>query len=321
MIARRPVIGALASAVLAAPFAAGAQSRAGASSPATILVVGATPASLAVQGLHKGLMELGYVEGRDVSMPFFDGELVVLLPELERRRVDVLFAIASKAVIAARRATRTVPIIAVDLETEPVTEGLIRSFARPGGNLTGFFLDQSTLAAKWLQLIVETVPGASRLAVLRDLNLASAPWWAIEAAARNMKVELRGFAMDVPTLEGVFADIAEFSPNMLVILSSPLVVVKRTEMAALALKARLPSIALFRVYAEAGGLMSYGPDPYVMGGQAAIYMDKILKGAKPADLPVQQPTRFELVINLKTARALGLTMPPLLLAQADEVIE
>jgi putative ABC transport system substrate-binding protein len=320
MIARRCVVAGLTGAVLAAPLAARAQPRAGAS-PATILVVGAGPANLAPQGLRQGLKELGYVEGRDFSMPFFPGELVELMPELERRRTDVIFAVASKAAIAARRATRTVPVVAVDLETEPVTEGLIRSFARPGGNLTGLFLDQSALAAKWLELISEAVPGIPRLAVLRDLSLGSGPWWAIEAAARNRKAELRGFDMNVGALERVFGEIADLNANMLVILSSPLVVLNRKALATLALKVRLPSIAPFRVYAEAGGLMAYGPDPFALGRQAATHVDRILNGARPADLPVQQPTQFELVVNLKTARALDIAIPPSLLARADKVIE
>jgi putative ABC transport system substrate-binding protein len=305
---------------LARPFAAGAQPRAGAA-PAAILVVGGTEANLAPQGLRRGLAGLGYVEGRDVSIAFIPGELPELLPELERRRIDVLFAIASKGVLAAHRATRTVPIVAIDLESEPVAEGFIRSFARPGGNLTGFFLDQPGLAGKWLQLITEMVPGAARLAVLRDLNLGAGPWWAVEAAARSLRLEIRGFEMNVAALERVFGDIAAYGPAALVLLSSPLVPLNRTALAALALKARLPSVTLFRVYAEDGGLMAYGPDPHVMGQQAAGYVDRILKGTKPADLPVQQPTRFELVINLKTAKALGLTIPPTVLARADEVIE
>jgi putative ABC transport system substrate-binding protein len=318
---RRDFIGSTIGATAAWPSAAPAQPRAGASSPATILVVGVTPVALAPQGLRKGLTELGYVEGRDFSFPFFDSEFVDLMPQLERRHVDAIFAVASQAVVAAHRATRTVPIVAVDLETEPVTEGLIRSFARPGGNLTGLFLDQSALAAKWLQLITEAVPRTSRLAVLRDRSLGSGPWWAVEAAARNMKVELRGFDMNVDVLERVFGEITDFGPDVLVILSSPLVVANRAAMAALALKARLPSITLFRVYAEAGGLMAYGPDPYALGRQAAIYVDKILKGAKPADLPVQQPAKLELVVNAKTARALGIELPFSILARADEVIE
>ncbi|HEY6982159.1 ABC transporter substrate-binding protein [Reyranella sp.] len=317
---RRDFIAVTAGTLLAAPVAGRAVPRAGAS-PATILVVGVGPQNLAPQGLRQGLTELGYAEGRDFATPFFPGEMAALMPELERQRIDVVFAVASKAVIAARRATRTVPVVAVDLETEPVSEGIIRSFARPGGNLTGLFLDQSALAAKWLQLVTEAVPGVSRLAVLRDPNLGSGPWWAIEAVARESKAEVRGFDLDMGALDRLFAAIADFNPTALVILSSPQVVMNSMALAGFALKARLPSITLFRVYAEAGGLMSYGPDPYLLGRQAAAYVDRILNGARPGDLPVQQPTKLELIVNLRTARALGLALPSSLLARADKVIE
>lgn len=313
------MIAGLASAVLAAPTATRAAPRPG-MAPATILVVGVGPANLAPRGLRHGMAELGYVEGRDFSMPFYTGELVELMPELERRHVDVIFAVASGAVAAARRATRTVPVVAVDLETEPVAEGLIKSFARPGGNLTGLFVEQSALAEKWLELLGEVIPGMARLAVLRDPDLGSGPWWAIESAAKSRKLQLHGFALNVSRLERVFADIEDFTPNALVLLSSPLVVERRAALAALALKAVLPSITLFRVYAEAGGLMTYGPDPFALGKQAAGHVDRILNGARPADLPIHQPTKFELVVNQKTADALDIAIPPTLLARADKVI-
>ena len=317
---RRELVTVLGGASLAWPLVARAQQQPRAS-PVTILVVGAVPANLAPQGLRRGLEELGYVEGRDLAIQFYAGESAGLAAELVQRRIDVVFAVASHGVVAAQRASRTVPIVALDLESEPVADGLVSSFARPGGNLTGFFLDQPALAGKWLQLVTEVAPGASRLAVLRDPRLVAGQWRAVESAARRMGLEFHAFELSAATLERVFGDIAGFDPHALVILSSPIVVPNCATIATLAAKARLPSITMFRLYAEAGGLMSYGPSPYPLGLRAARYVDKILKGTRPGDLPVEQPTTFDLAINMRTAKALGLTIPPAILALADEVID
>jgi putative ABC transport system substrate-binding protein len=293
----------------------------GRAAPATILVVGAIPANLAPQGLRRGLQELGYVEGRDFSLDYYAGDPAGVPNKLERRPVSAIFAVASSGVMTARRATTTIPIVAVDLESEPVADRLVASFARPGGNLTGLFLDQPGLAGKWLQLITEVVPRASRLAALRDPDLVSSQWRAVESASARLGLQLHPFELDVAALERVFGEIASFGPHSLIILSSPHIVPKRETLATFAAKARLPSIALFRAYAEAGGLMSYGPSPYTMGRHAARYVDRIWKGASPSDLPIEQPGELELVINLKTAQMLGLTISPVILGRANEVIE
>jgi ABC-type uncharacterized transport system substrate-binding protein len=319
-VRRRRFIAMLGSTAVAWPLAVRAQQRVGASA-AVILVAQIVPGLQAPQGLRRGLQELDYIEGRDFSIERYAGELAELATELARRRIDVIFANGPQGVFAAQRATRTAPIIALDLETEPISAGLIDSYARPGGNLTGFFLDQPGLVGKWLQLIGEALPGATRFAVLWDPSVPQTQMQAIERASETIGVKLRAFAMETTALERAFDDIAKAEPNALVILSSPLVNARRAEIADLAAKARLPSITMFRGYAEAGGLMSYGPNLYALGQRAATYVDKILKGTKPGDLPVEQPTKFELVINLKTAKALGLAVPPSLLAQADEVIE
>jgi putative tryptophan/tyrosine transport system substrate-binding protein len=283
-------------------------------------VVQVVPGLLAHQRLRRGLQELGYEDERDFSIEMYSGELPKLATELAWRRIDVIFANGPQGVFAAHLGTRTVPTIALDLETEPIAAGLIESYARPGGNLTGFFLDQPALVGKWLQIIGEALPGASHIAVLWDPSVPPTQLRAIEGASQAIGLKLHAFEMK-PELDRTFSDIAQVDPNALVILSSPLVVQHRQEIADLAAKARLPSITMFRVYAEAGGLIAYGPDPAALGQRAASYVDKILKGTKPADIPVEQPTTFELVINLKTAKALGLTIPPSLLARADEVIE
>lgn len=314
---RRDVIALAGATTLGSPFAR-AQQRV---SPVRILIVGAVAANLGTLGLRSGLSELGYVEGRDVSIDYFAGEFADLVEVLDQRRIDVVFAVASQAVIMAQRATRTVPIVAVDLESEPVVDGLMTSIARPGGNLTGLFLDSSSLGGKWMQLITEAVPGASRLAVVRDRRLADGQWRAIQTAARTAGMELQEFEFKGNAFEAMFGDIAGVAPHALVILSSPLIVPNRMTLAALAIKARLPSISLFKLYARAGGLLAYGPDPYVMSQHAARYVDKILKGTKPGDLPAQLPTTFELVVNLRTATALGLVIPPSILARADEMID
>jgi ABC-type uncharacterized transport system substrate-binding protein len=316
---RRDVIALIGGAAVAWPLAARSQQRSG-TSPAIILVVQVVPGLLAHQRLRRGLQELGYKDERDFSIEMYSGELPKLATELARRRIDVIFANGPQGVFAAHLGTRTVPTIALDLETEPSAAGLIESYARPGGNLTGFFLDQPALVGKWLQIIGEALPGASHIAVLWDPSVPPTQLRAIEGASQAIGLKLHAFEMK-PELDRTFSDIAQVDPNALVILSSPLVVQHRQEIADLAAKARLPSITMFRVYAEAGGLIAYGPDPAALGQRAASYVDKILKGTKPADIPVEQPTTFELVINLKTAKALGLTIPPSLLARADEVIE
>jgi putative tryptophan/tyrosine transport system substrate-binding protein len=301
------------------PRAAGAQQRTG-TSPATILVVEAASGK-APRELRARLLELGYQEGRDVSFETYTGKLAALASELERRRVDVIFANGPPAVVASQHATHMVPIIALDLETDPIAAGFVESYARPGGNLTGFFLDQPALVGKWLQLIGEALPAASRIAVLWDPSVPPTHKRALEALSQKLGLTLHAFEMKADGLDRVFAAIAKTDSHALVILSSPLIFERRAQLAGLATDAHLPSISMFRLYAEAGGLMAYGPDPSALGRSAALYADKILKGAKPGELPVEQPSKFELAINLKTARALGLTIPPSLLARADEVIE
>jgi ABC-type uncharacterized transport system substrate-binding protein len=324
---RRTFMAMLTGGLLAAPLAAEAQ-------PARKIPVvgvvnsGAGPRSTTVDTTRQGLRELGYVEGQTIAFEVrFAGMKLETLPgvaaDLVRRKVDVILVSGPAGIRAVRDATNTIPIVALDLESDPVQAGFARSLAQPGGNITGCWLDQPGLTGKWLDLIGEAAPGARRIAVLRDPT--TGPWQleAIRASAEKLRIELQVFeirrAGDVDY--GLGAAVKGGS-RALVQLSSPLFdspLAKR--IADVTLTHRLPSISMFRRFPERGGLMAYGPNQAQYYKHLSMYIDKILKGAKPGDLPIEQPTQFDLVINLKTAKALGLTIPPSLLQRADQVIE
>jgi ABC-type uncharacterized transport system substrate-binding protein len=241
-----------------------------------------------------------------------------LAADLVRRKVDVLLVSGPAAVRAAKDATSVIPIVALDLESDPVQAGFARSLAQPGGNLTGCFLDQPGLTCKWLALIEDAVPGSRRIAVLVDAT--TGPWQlaAIKAAAEKLRIELHVLEIrSSRELDHALRAGVKGGSRALVQLSSPLFdtsLAKR--IADFTTKYRLPAISMFRRFAEAGGLMSYGADQPKYYKRLSVYIDKILKGAKPAALPIEQPTKFDFVINLKTAKALGLTIPPVLLQRA-----
>jgi putative ABC transport system substrate-binding protein len=285
------------------------------------------PRSLMVDTIRKGLRELGYVEGRtitlDVRLAGGKSEAFPsLAADLVRQKVDVLVAIGPAALKAARDATDMTPIVVVDLETDPVASGYTRSLSRPGGNVTGLFLDQPGLTGKWLELIGEAAPRTRRVAVLMDRT--TGPWQlvAIKAAAEKLKIDLQ--VLEVGSsggLDDALGAGVKGGSRALVQLSSPLFDSPLAkQIADFSVKNRLPGISMFRRFAEAGGLMSYGPqrDYYE---RVVVYIDKVLKGAKPADLPIEQPTKFDFIVNLKTAKAIGLALPPSLVARADQVIE
>jgi putative ABC transport system substrate-binding protein len=312
--------------VLAAPLAAGAQSA------EKVLVVGvlnsgAGPRSDTVDTTRQGLRDLGYVEGQTIAfaLRFASGKPEAfpgLAADLVRRKVDVILASGPAAIRAALDATRMIPIVAFDLESDPVQAGFVRSVAQPGGNLTGCFLDQPGLTGKWLELIREVIPGTRRIAVLVDST--TGPWQlaAIKAAAEKLRIELQVLEVrSSKELNHALETAARGGARTLVQLSSPLFDGRSTGIAEFTATHRLPAISMFRRFVEAGGLMAYGPNQLESRKRLAVYIDKILKGAKPADLPIEQPTKFDLVINLKTAKALGLTIPPAVLARADQVIE
>ena len=236
---------------------------------------------------------------------------------------DVILANTSSALTSLQQVTTTVPIIFAGV-ADPVGAGYVDSMARPGGNITGFTVFDYSISGKWLQLLKEIAPGVTRVAVTRDPSIAAGPaqFAVIQAAAPSLGVELRPVDVrDEGEIERAIATFAQNPNSGLIVTGSPLARSHRDLIIALAARHRLPAVYFNRFWAAAGGLISYGPDLLDPFRRAAGYVDRILKGEKPADMPVQAPTKFELVINLKTAKALGLTVPQSLLASADEVIE
>jgi len=308
------------------------QLAAGAQQARTIPVVGILhdrPAgkSAIIEGLQGALRKLGYVDGQTVNFEIrFAGgrreDLASLARDLVQRKVDVVFAIGPAALSAAKDAMGTIPIVGIALEIDPVAAGYARSVARPGGNVTGLFLDQPALAGKWLQLIREVVPGISRIALLRDPT--TGPWQLAAATAigKDLGMELQVLEAQYATdFDEVFRAVAQARSRALVQLASPAIDLHARRIAELTLKQRLPATSPYRAFPAGGGLMSYGPDQTVFYPRLASYIDKIVKGSKPGDLPIEEPEKFDLIINLKTAKILGLTIPPSLLARADQVIE
>jgi putative ABC transport system substrate-binding protein len=281
-----------------------------------------------VAAFLQGLQELGWSIGRNVIVDIrwsagskadarkYAAELIALAP-------DVILAPGSPDVAPLVQITRTVPIV-FTIIVDPVGAGYVDSLARPGGNITGFTVFEYSMSAKWLQLLKEIAPGVTRVAVLRDPSIASGPaqFAVIQAVAPSLGVELRPVDVrDEGESERALALFAQSPNGGLIVTGSALAVSHRDLIIALAAQHRLPAVYPLHIFATHGGLISYGPDVVDAFRKAAAYVDRILKGEKPAELPVQAPTKFELVINLKTAKALGLTIPPSVLARADEVIE
>jgi ABC-type uncharacterized transport system substrate-binding protein len=274
------------------------------------------------------LRELGYVEGRNIAIEYRLAEgkyerLPELAAELVRLRVEVILAVSNAAVHAAKSATRTIPIV-FTLVTDPVASGYVASLAQPGGNITGLTTISAEIIGRQLQLLKELVPQVSRVAVLQNLGNPGHPFMVREAAgaARALGVQLRILEARSPNdLDTAFRAITGERADALLVLADALFRTHGARIANFAAKSRLPSVSGDREQAEAGGLISYGPSRLDIFRRAATHVDKILKGARPGDLPVEQPTKFELVINLKTAKALGLTIPPAVLGRADQVIE
>ena len=273
------------------------------------------------------LRELGYVQAENILIEdrFAAGSedrLREYATEAVRLKVDVILAISSSAVQAATKATKTIPIVGMDLESDPVASGFVSSLARPGGNVTGLFLDLPELAAKRLELLKEAIPGIARVAVLWDPSMNTVPLRATEVAARSLGLHLQIVEARRPSdFEGAFRAAVNGRNRALMVIQSPMFASHPKLIVDLAAKHRLPTTSIFSYFTEAGLLMSYGPNLNDLFRQAAIYVDKILRGARPSELPVQRPTRFELIVNVKAAKALGLTMPPSRLLRADQVIE
>jgi putative ABC transport system substrate-binding protein len=276
----------------------------------------------------QAFQQLGWTVGQNVRIDYRSGpgnaetmrkyatELVALAP-------DVVLASNAAAVEPLLEASRIVPIVFASV-ADPVAAGFVESLARPGGNTTGFTIFEYSISGKWLELLKEVAPRVMRVAVLRELGIAAGPaqFGAIQALAPSLSVELRPIGVrDAGEIERGLAAFAEGSDGGIIVIGSPGVAIQRDLIIALAAKHRLPAVYNARLYPAAGGLISYGPDILDQYRRAAGYVDRILKGEKPADLPVQAASKYELVVNLKTAKALGLTVPQSLIARADEVIE
>jgi putative ABC transport system substrate-binding protein len=282
-----------------------------------------------VEAFRRGLSELGYHEGQNITIEYrwADGtfqQLPNLAAELVRLNVDIVVAVVTQASLAAKKATTTIPIVMVGV-ADPVGSGLVSSLARPGANITGTSSMTAEVVGKQLELLKETVPNISRVAVL--WNPANPTFQAIqrreaEDAARTLGVQLQLVEARSPDeIDRAFEMVARERTRALLVLNDPVFTAHRKRIADLSAKHRLPAFGGTLEYTEVGGLMAYGPSFPDMYRRAATYVDKILKGTKPADLPVEQPTKFELVINLKTAKQIGLTIPPNVLARADKVIK
>jgi ABC-type uncharacterized transport system substrate-binding protein len=312
----------LAFGLLAAPLIAEAQ-PAGKTPRVGFLVMARNPG--VESSFPRGLRDRGYVEGRDVIIEWRDAEgrndrVPALAADLVRLGVDIIVAAGPEARDAALRATATIPVVVVG-SVDPVAEGWAASLARPGGNVTGLTVTMPELEAKRLQLLTEMIPGLSRLGVLRA-PLGGLERRRLSTVARALGITVHVLMVQHPDdLTRALDEAVRERAQALDVAETAMLYAHRTRIADLAARRRLPTAGLFRQSAEAGFLVTYGVDISDLLHRAAIYVDKILRGAKPADLPVEQPTKFELVINLKTAKALGLTIPQSLLLRADQVIE
>jgi putative ABC transport system substrate-binding protein len=325
---RRAFLGTLAGSLLAAPLAAEAQQ---ATKIVRIGYLALNPSPHFQVAFRQGLRDLGYVEGRNLVIEDRDAgrkpdRLPALAAELVALKVDVIVASGTPAARAAKQATKTLPIVFTAV-ADAVTSGVVTSLAQPGGNVTGLSVLAPELVGKQLELLKQAIPAVSRVAVLwepdvlgKDVEEKMLKEADVAARALGMQpqfVEARGPG----NFDGAFSDMTRARAEALAVLTSSMFFGQRRRLVDLAAKKRLPTVYPWREGVDAGGLMAYGPDLADLLRRVATYVDKILKGAKPGELPVEQPTKFELVINLKTAKALGLTIPPSLLARADQVFE
>jgi putative ABC transport system substrate-binding protein len=313
-------------ALLAAPLAAEAQQARKVPRVGILLL---SDAQSVPDAFRQGLRDLGYVEGQTIALEYYWAEgkeerFPGLASELVHLRVDVIFATVAAAAQAAKTATKAIPIVTA--VNDPIAAGFVASVARPGGNITGLSMMSPEVVGKQLELLRQVVPTLSRVAVLGNpANPGSAPQLRqAEAMAKTLGMRLQPLEARSPSeIDSAFAAMTRERAGALLVLLDPTLArpLQRERIAELAARNRLPTMYALRLYVDAGGLMAYGADIFDLYRRAAIYVDKILKGAKPADLPIEQLTKFELIINLKTAKALGLTMPPSLLLLADEVIQ
>ena len=327
MMDRRTFVGAVVGGLVVAPFGADAQSerkvpRIG------VLTMSVSPSMTAFEGFRQGLLDHGYVEGVNLVLEFRFAQgrperLAAMAAELVQLKVDIIVTESNLAAQAAKDASATIPIV-MAVTGDPVGAGLVESLARPGGRITGLSLLAPELSGKRLQLLKEVTPKAMRVAVIWNAAYPAAAGYLAEtrAAARSIGLDLQSFEVRNPSdLDVAFDRVRAGQPSALITLADGMLLANRTRIVEFAAKSRLPAVFPDREFADAGGLLAYGPSLAANFRRAVTYVDKILKGAKAGDLPVQQPTEFELVINLKTAKALGITIPQSLLLSADEVIQ
>jgi putative ABC transport system substrate-binding protein len=327
---RRDFIKAIVGSALTCPHLARAQPNGRIRRIAALMSYTATDAQAQARNAAflQELQRLGWTVGRNIQIDYrwsagnvedtrkYASELVALAP-------DVIFAPGSSAVGPLLQVTRSIPVVFA-IVLDPVGSGFVNSLSRPGGNATGFMIFEYGIGAKWLEVLKQLIPGLKRVAVIRDPYIVAGigQWGAIQSVAPSLGVELTPINLDDPTeMERAIAAFASVSNGGMIVTGSGQAVMNRDLLIALAARHKLPAIYYERYFVAAGGLISYGPDFLDQFRQAASYVDRILKGEKPADLPVQAPTKYELVVNLKTAKTMGFTVPPTLLASADEVIE
>ena len=321
---RRQFIALLGGTAASWSLAADAQQQAG--KQPRIGIISVEPGEL-TEAFSQGLREDGYVDGQNIILDtrYYHGSLERIdefARELVALKCSVIVAGSPYAIRAVLKETNTIPTVGIDLESDPVANGWVKSLARPGSNLTGLFLDIPELGGKQIELLRNVVPTLTRLAALWDPTIGTLQFNAIETAARSSGVTLESFPIrTAEEINDAVERAAQRRVDGMIVLTSPLIFNQRSQIADLALKARLPTINGFNLYPKVGGLMAYGPNFPSMFKRAASYVDRILSGANPGDLPIERPTKFELVINLKTAKALGLQVPWQLQQLADEVIE
>jgi putative tryptophan/tyrosine transport system substrate-binding protein len=302
----------------------GAEAQAGKVMRLGVLLLGAADPNL--DAFRQGLRELGHIEGRNLVIEYRTaegnaGRLADLAAELVRLQPDVIFALGGDVTPFAKHATRTVPIVMLN-SADPVKGGLVASLSRPGGNVTGVTAVAADLAAKRIQFLKEAAPAISRVGVLWNPDHADDELHETQAAARSLGIQIQSLEVRGPVdLERAFQAAIRGYAEALIVVSSRQMILNRARILEFAGTSKLPLVCGWGPWAQGGALFNYGPDVNSLVRRAATYVDKILRGAKPADLPVEQPTEFVLTVNLKTAKALGLTIPPSLLLRADQVIE
>jgi putative ABC transport system substrate-binding protein len=292
--------------------------------PARVPRVAAYVSALVRDGLADALRKHGWVVGRSLVVDWRgeEGSEARMTEHLAKDPADVLVAGGPHRIRAAMRATTTIPIIGLDLESDPVAQGFVQTLARPGRNVTGIWMDLPEIAGKQIQFLREVVPSLNRLGIIWEDRIGQAQFAELQAVSRTAGIKLLPAVLHVTTeIDDVMKRLVAERPQAIAILTAPVVFLSLRRIAELAIQSRVPSISPFSPYPGWGGLMAYGPDFPAMWRQLGSYVDRVLRGARAGELPVERPSKFSLIINLKTAKALGLTIPPSLLARADQVIE